>query len=185
VSEDHPLLGGDPSALLKATFAAYKRAARRHEDTVGLPGGSEAKIYTSLAEALFWAVTLDEMLDAQDRSYRLRRAGDSRAKFFLGLRLVRNQLAHAVGPVTARGRAPFFVKGGGLFHLGEGWIWRDVSWLPEAPGRQAPQQRANYAEHLQGRLTYETLSLARSWFRDEVRRARRRDVTAGPSLEGG
>lgn len=170
VNDEEVLLGGDDQAILKAALIAYKRAARRHQEAVGVPGGRETSIYVSLGEALFWAIALDEMLAARDHGYVRRRDRDPRGEFFPGLRLARNQLTHAVGLVTARGSAPFFVRGGGVFHLGKGWIWRDVNLLPA--NRAAPKQRANYETHLQGRLTYETLALAKQWLTEEVRLAR-------------
>jgi hypothetical protein len=177
VSDEHLILRGDAQAVLKAAITGYKRAARRHEELVSGLGGSEAGVYVSLAESLFWAIAIDEILDARDRNYRQRRNRDARAEFLPGLRLARNQLTHAVGQVTVKGDAPFFVKGGGLFHLGKGWIWRDVKLLPEVAGRRAALQRANYEKHLQGRLTYETLALLKKWFAEEVRPAPGRSVS--------
>lgn len=103
---EHVLLSGDRGAILKASFAAYKRAAKRHANLVAMPGGGEASIYVSLGEALFWAVAIDEMLAARDAAYRQRRDRDPRAEFFPGLKLARNQLTHAVDRLGLARRQP-------------------------------------------------------------------------------
>jgi hypothetical protein len=175
VNQEHVLLDGNRGEILKAALSAYKRAARRHSDLVGVPGSNEGAIFVSLGEALFWAVAIDEMLAARDTGYRSRRDHDPRVQFFPGLKLARNQLTHAVELAAARGPAPFFLKAGGVFHLGTGWIWRDVSRLPQSARHAAPVQRANYEQHLQGRLTYETLALVRQWFGEQVKLARSSD----------
>ncbi|GAB48607.1 hypothetical protein MOPEL_075_00030 [Mobilicoccus pelagius NBRC 104925] len=124
--------GRDPLEL--ALVAAENSILRLHQ------AGSDVEAAQMAAgESVFWLVSADEELRRRRSSYEAERTSDGQGKILLGLRHVRNYVAHQPLVVVRNGGKPFFTSSWspdvhgeptGIFYISPGPIWPPAGDLP-------------------------------------------------------
>jgi hypothetical protein len=143
------------------------RAACERLHTTG-PGANVAEAFVTLAEVLWWAVSLDEGYQARDgASYTTRRDTDPDGRLWHGVRFARNRAGHQrLVMVRRRPGAELGSLVLGVSRLGTATelVWRPSAELPTDPRHPDHEGRRVYEQALQERPVRETIDALRRWF---------------------
>jgi hypothetical protein len=143
------------------------RAACDRLYTTGAAAGLE-DAFVSLAEVLWWAVSLDEGYQARDGAYySCRRGTDPDGWLWHGVRFARNRAGHQrLVMVRRRPGAELGVLTLGVSRLGTvtELVWRPAVELSTDPRHPDREGRRVYEQGLQGRPVCETIHALRRWF---------------------
>lgn len=144
--------------MLEAALYGFHGAKLRfdhHEHDHG-----PADVIVPLAEALWWATTLDEALANGDPTYDSRRNRDHEGQHVRGARFARNRINHQLVLAIERTEGMRFPMSFPMrFH---DFLWLPMDLLPE--GRPDPVGQQRYEQHLAGRPARLTLHAAAGWF---------------------
>jgi hypothetical protein len=158
--------------------ALYGFHAARHRYDQHQYDHGPADVIVPLAEALWWAMSLDEAVEGADPSYEERRDQDVQGQQVRGARFVRNRINHQLVLAIERSegrRYPltFPVR---FFEF----LWLTVERLPAH--RSDPKGQAQYERHLAGNPVRLTLHAAADWFAAEQNTPASPLSVAGPPL---
>jgi hypothetical protein len=151
-----------PQDMLEAALYGFHGAkirydAHQHDD-------GAADVIVPLAEALWWAMALDEALEAQEAAYAARRDRDTQGQHVRGARFVRNRINHQLALAVERSEGRRYPRSYPMRYFE--FLWLPVDLLPP-PGRPDPKGQAQYERHLAGNPVRWTLHAAASWFAAE------------------
>jgi hypothetical protein len=169
----------DPEFMLGAALTGFGKARERFVAQAA-PGAAPQDVYVPLAEALWWAVTVDvgfEELSGSGKRYRPNlanyqqaRDGNQAGRALLGLRYARDRCGHqrALAAVEDGLSLPTTFPNA----LGERFRWRRSSELPP-PDPKFPSVKLQpyYDNILAGKPASMTLAWAAEWFSQERQRA--------------
>lgn len=122
-------------------------------------------------EAINWACSLDEQLNAEDPAYRDRRDSHSDGCSLPGLRYARDRVMHQVIVTAAEDNRSFFDPGpGGVAHIASSYpVWARTTSLPEPTGRHKHEDRKDaYEAHIAERGVWKPLFAALRFLTEEL-----------------
>ncbi|ACU77740.1 hypothetical protein Caci_8927 [Catenulispora acidiphila DSM 44928] len=153
----------DPEYTLVLALEGFRQAAARYQVAVDASEDA-AVVFTPLAEALMWAISIDEtFFKVDDQPYRDARDGDADGRYLQALRYARNRCTHQLALVAERkGLAPPFRP---PITLGLLFRWRPVSELPPPDPRfRDPRGETAYDELLAKNPADQAIVHADAWF---------------------
>lgn len=151
---------GDDRFMLLTALLAFHGAKIRFEDHEHDTAASH--VFIPLAEALWWAVSVDEGFELIDGdNYQQFRDAEYLGMVLRGVKYARNRTGHQRAlPVEMREGMGFPVTFPMRFW---DFVWLPVSKL-RAPAQPDPKGEQMYVEHLAGTAARLTLSYCASWF---------------------
>jgi hypothetical protein len=170
-SDDH-----DPGFMLRAALAGFD-GARHRLNGAAVPGVPPESVYVPLAEALWWAVIVDngfeELADARELSnwptkkqYQDARNTDPSGRVLVGLRYARDRCGHQPALIALEDglRLPFRLPN--AFGVSFRWLPSDQLPQPQQKNHQkrAKEMRPAYNTWLAGRPAAMTVESAAMWF---------------------
>lgn len=144
--------------MIDVALRGFHAAKIRYDEHRGDAIAEE--VIVPLAEALWWAMSLDEALEDGDPTYRARRDGDHQGQHVRGARFARNRINHQLVLAIERTEGHRYPKSFPT-HFHE-FLWLPVDRLPAGrPDRLGQQQ---YERHLRNQPVRLTLHAAASFF---------------------
>jgi hypothetical protein len=178
-----------PSAyeFLELEYEGFRAAELRYREETNTR--DQLSPLVPLAEALWWAVSIDEGLKKLNTGYAALLESDPMGPVMRGLRYARNRIGHQRALVikrrwfetfsqTADGRwVETFeqnAEGRWVEKFQQDFAWRRLEELPGPPPRQGdPQGAAGYESRLQGCWARDTLDECNRWLESAVSEAAR------------
>jgi hypothetical protein len=143
-----------------ASIDGFVDATERHAAASGL-----RETFVPLAEALYWAATIDDNLRFETW-YEPERAAHPDGCVMPGIRYARNFSTHEIIALTEAGPAyltfPLF-KSGSLYESHMLWLPFEDLPSPRQSSKFTVGQQESYRTHLAGHTTPSTLSRVQSW----------------------
>ncbi|MEY9860204.1 hypothetical protein ABH935_005840 [Catenulispora sp. GAS73] len=149
----------DPRFMLQTAILGFHQARVRFQEH-----GADAlpeRVVIPLAEAMWWAVSIDEGFTELCAADYEKLSGETGALVLRGARYARNRLGHqrALAVESVNGITPPFTPPVRMFEF----VLRPAATLP-APGRPDPHGLANYERYLSGMPARQTLDTCAAWF---------------------
>lgn len=144
-----------------ASINGFVDATERHAAASGL-----WETFVPLAEALYWAATIDDNLRSE-AWYEPERTAHPDGRVMPGIRYARNFSTHEIVALTEAG--PAYIEyplwdSGDLYSETMLWLPFDELPSPKKTSKHTSIQQDSYRVHLAGRDTPGTLARVRSWF---------------------
>lgn len=150
--------GTTEDGALRLALSAFHAAVGR---VTAVPASAEASLFAPLTEAAWWAVSVDDGLEARD-GYRKVRNSTPTGRTVVGLRYARNVLGHHrafIAEPSAGLTVPYTIP----YTITVVPRWLGTHSLPEM-GNQGLWAEPYYTDRLARRAVLETLAEAAEWF---------------------
>jgi hypothetical protein len=170
--------------MLRAALTGFDGAQQRLS-TATVPGAPPESIFVPLAEALWWAVSVndgfEELADKgridewpSKKDYQKARDKDPSGRVLVGLRYARDRCGHQLALIALEDALRLPTRLPNM--LGEFYRWRPSEQLPQPQNKihlkRAEEMREDYDTWLAGRPAAMTIESAATWFAHAAEAAR-------------